>query len=189
MKRILALTLTLALALSLAACGQKDSSGGDASSAPADALTLLNAVWESYTDDEKFPAVGGDYDNAVDDAPGAFDFSNTDNLTYMLTVPAEDAELIDDAASIIHMMNMNTFTCGALRTPSADDAATLAAHMRDAIQGKQWMCGFPDKLVVFTLENYVVSLYGSEDLVNTFRDKLTAAYADAAIVYDEGIVG
>ena len=27
------------------------------------ALELLNKVWSSYTDDEKFPAAGGDYDN------------------------------------------------------------------------------------------------------------------------------
>ena len=60
--------------------------------------------------------------------------------------------------------------------------------MRDAIQSKQWMCGFPDKLVVFTYDRYVVALYGNEDLVNTFRDKLTAAYGDAVVAYDEAII-
>ena len=49
------------------------------------------------------------------------------------------------------------------------------------------MCGFPDKLVIATLGNYVVSVYGDEELVNTFRDKLQAAYSDAAIAYDEMI--
>ena len=53
---------------------------------------------------------------------------------------------------------------------------------------RQWMCGFPDKLVIATLGNYVVSCYGAEDLVDTFRDKLIAAYADAAVVCDEPIV-
>ena len=52
---------------------------------------------------------------------------------------------------------------------------------------RQWMCGFPDKLVIATLGNYVVSVYGDEELVNTFRDKLQAAYSDAAIAYDEMI--
>lgn len=33
----------------------------------------------------------------------------------------------------------------------------------------------------------VVSVYGDEELVNTFRDKLQAAYSDAAIAYDEMI--
>lgn len=188
MKRTLSLILALALALSLAACGKKDDNSG-AADAPADSLTILNKVWESYTDDEKFPAAGGDYEHAVDNAPGAFDLSDADNLSYMLSVPTDDASLIDDAASLMHMMNMNTFTCGALRTASADDAAKLASDLRDAIQAKQWMCGFPDKLVIATLGNYVVSVYGDEELVNTFRDKLLAAYSDASIVYDEAIDG
>ena len=75
----------------------------------------------------------------------------------------------------------------ALRVKNGDDAAKLAEDLRDAIQNKQWMCGFPDKLVIATLGNYVVSVYGDEELVNTFRDKLQAAYSDAAIAYDEMI--
>lgn len=188
MKKTLSLILALALAISLMACGKKDSGNGDASSdAPADSLTILNKVWESYTDDEKFPAAGGDYDHSVDNVPGVFDVSNAENLSYLLTVPADDAALIDDAASLMHMMNMNTFTCGVLRTANAEDAAKLAEDMRDAIQAKQWMCGFPDKLVVATLGSYVISMYGDKELIDTFRDKLLAAYADASVVYDEAI--
>ncbi len=61
----------------------------------------------------------------------------------------------------------------------------VANDLRDAIQSKQWMCGFPDKLVIFTYDQYVVSLYGDEELVNTFRDKFTAAYSDSVVAYDE----
>lgn len=187
MKRTLSLLLALVMALSLMACGKTTDRKDDASTAPADSLTLLETVWSSYTDEEKFPAAGGDYDNSVDDAPGKFDLSNADNLSYLLSVPADDAALLDDAASLMHMMNMNTFTCGALRVKNADDTAKLAEDIRNAVQSKQWMCGFPDKLVIFTLENYVVSMYGSEDLVNTFRDKLLSAYADGSVAYDEAI--
>ena len=174
MKRTLSLMLALVMAVSLMACGKKDD-GKNNADAPADSLALLTKVWDSYTDDEKFPAAGGDYETSVDDAPGAFDPSNADNLNFLLT------------ASLMHMMNANTFTCGALRVKNGDDAAKLAEDLRDAIQNKQWMCGFPDKLVIATLGNYVVSVYGDEELVNTFRDKLQAAYSDAAIAYDEMI--
>jgi hypothetical protein len=34
----------------------------------------------------------------------------------------------------------------------------------------------------------VVSLYGDEELVNTFRDKFTATYSDSTIAYDEAIL-
>ena len=186
MKKTISLALALVLALSLAACGKNGNTDSSAD-VPADANTLLTTVWDSYTDDEKFPASGGDYTTPVEDAPGAVDISDADNLNYMLTLPVEDASKIDGAAALGHMMNANTFTCGALRVKNGDDAAKLAEDLRDAIQNKQWMCGFPDKLVIATLGNYVVSVYGDEELVNTFRDKLQAAYSDAAIAYDEMI--
>ena len=100
----------------------------------------------------------------------------------------EDAGKIDGAASLSHMMNANTFTCGAFHVTSKDDVETVASDLRDAIQSKQWMCGFPDKLVIFTYDQYVVSLYGDEELVNTFRDKFTATYSDSTIAYDEAIL-
>ena len=186
MKRTLSLILALVMALSLAACGKKDD-GKNNADAPADSLALLTKVWDSYTDDEKFPAAGGDYETSVDDAPGAFDPSNADNLNFLLTVPTEDASLIDDAASLMHMMNANTFTCGAFRLKDAADADAVCAAIRDGLNSKQWMCGFPDKMVIAKVSGCIVSVYGAEDLVNTFRDKLTAAYENAEIVYDEAI--
>lgn len=83
-----------------------------------DALTILNAIWNTYSDEEKFPAAGGDSEHAVDGAPGSFDVSNADSLSYQLTFPADDASLIDSAASLVHMMNLNTFTCGAFMSPT-----------------------------------------------------------------------
>ena len=186
MKKTISLALALVLALSLAACGKNGNTDSSAD-VPADANTLLTTVWDSYTDDEKFPAAGGDYTTPVEDAPGAVDISDADNLNYMLTLPVEDASKIDGAAALGHMMNANTFTCGAFHITSKDDVEAVANDLRDAIQSKQWMCGFPDKLVIFTYDQYVVSLYGDEELVNTFRDKFTAAYSDSVVAYDEAI--
>ena len=152
-----------------------------------DALTILNAIWNTYSDEEKFPAAGGDSEHAVDGAPGSFDTSNADSLSYLLTFPADDASLIDSAASLVHMMNLNTFTCGAFHVADANNVAKLADDLRTTIQAKHWMCGFPDKLVIVTVGQSVFSVYGNEELVNTFRDKLLASYPTAAAVYDEAI--
>ena len=180
MKKITSLALALALALTLTACGKKDNTAGSGdSSVPADATALLTAVWDAHSDDEKFPAAGGDYENPVEDAPGAVSIADADNLNYMLTLPVEDAAKIDGAASLSHMMNANTFTCGAFHVTSKDDVETVASDLRDAIQSK---------LVIFTYDQYVVSLYGDEELVNTFRDKFTATYSDSTIAYDEAIL-
>ena len=152
-----------------------------------DALTILNAIWNTYSDEEKFPAAGGDSEHAVDGAPGSFDASNADSLSYLLTFPADDVSLIDSAASLVHMMNLNTFTCGAFHVADANNVARLADDLRTTIQAKRWMCGFPDKLVIVTVGQSVLSVYGNEELVNTFRDKLLASYSAATAVYDEAI--
>ena len=197
MKKIVTLLLAAVMLLALAACGnggkETTANGGDTTASPAveskDPLAVLQTVWASYGDDEKFAVAGGDMseENSKMDEPGVFSLENKEELDATLGLSAEAAEKVDSAASLVHMMNANTFTCGALRVKNGDDAAKLAEDLRDAIQNKQWMCGFPDKLVIATLGNYVVSVYGDEKLVNTFRDKLQAAYSDAAIAYDEMI--
>lgn len=188
MKKITSLALALALALTLTACGKKDNTAGSGdSSVPADATALLTAVWDAHSDDEKFPAAGGDYDNPVEDAPGAVSIADADNLNYMLTLPVEDAGKIDGAASLSHMMNANTFTCGAFHVTSKDDVETVASDLRDAIQSKQWMCGFPDKLVVLTYGEYVVALFGADDLVDDFVNTMTATYTGVQTACNEPI--
>lgn len=153
----------------------------------SDPLSILNTVWGTYSEDEKFPAAGGDYEHAVDGAPGSFDVSDGDSLAYQLTFPAGDAGLIDSAAALTHMMNSNTFTCGAFHVASKDNVSQLAQDLRSEFQGKHWMCGFPDKLVVASMGQYVVSVYGNEELVNTFRDKLKGSYPSVTVLYDENL--
>ena len=74
MKKFLTLLLAAAMTLSLAACGSKTDDNSGNNSQPASALELLNAVWANYSDDDKFPAAGGDFDeaNMTEDAPGNF---------------------------------------------------------------------------------------------------------------------
>ncbi len=189
MKKFLTLLLAAAMTLSLAACGSKtDDNSGD-NSQPASALELLNAVWANYSDDDKFPAAGGDYDeaNMTEDAPGNFSVEDGDALDYSLGYPAADADKLADAASLTHMMNANTFTAGAYHLNDKSDMDTVVSDLKDNIMNRQWMCGFPDKLVIVTYGDYVVSCFGAEDLVDQFRDKLTAAFDGAAVVCDEAI--
>ena len=63
MKKLIAMFLAALTALSLTACAAKSGAQPDASEIP-DALTILNTVWASYSEDEKFPAAGGDYSEA-----------------------------------------------------------------------------------------------------------------------------
>lgn len=154
---------------------------------PTSALNLLNTVWDSYKDDEKFPAAGGDFseENTKDGAPGKFSTANTGALQSSLAVPEDSASLISGAASLFHMMNLNTFTAGSFKTKSTGDADKLAAAMKESIENRKWVCGFPEKMAVITIDKYVVSIYGAADLVDTFKAKLQKAYTGAK-VYCEG---
>ena len=187
MKKFLTLLLAAAMTLSLAACGSKTDDNSGNNSQPASALELLNAVWANYSDDDKFPAAGGDFDeaNMTEDAPGNFSVEDGDALDYSLSFPAADAGKLSDAASLTHMMNANTFTAGAFHVASSSDVDSVVSDLKDNIMNRQWMCGFPDKLVILTLGDYVVSCYGAEDLVDQFSGKVTETFADAAVVCDE----
>ena len=190
MKKFLAMLLAVLTVCSFAACAAKPAENDTADVEITDALTLLNTVWASYTDDEKFPAAGGDYDeaNMTDGKPGTVGLENASDVEYLLSIPASVVAMADDGASLFHMMNGNTFTCGALRLTDAGKLDEAAKQIRDYIMAKQWMCGFPDKLIVVSVDNYLISCFGAEDLVNTFRDKLQAAYSGAVVITDEPIV-
>jgi len=189
MKKIIAMLLVLTMALGLVACGNN---GGaeTTTTAPApvaaSALEILETVWGSYADDEKFFAMGGDMNNMVDNAPGAYSLED-EGLTATLLVPTEQIANIDEAASLVHGMMLNNFTCGAFKVA---DAAAFAEAMHGAISTNPWMCGMPEKMVIATIGGeYVVALFGVNDAVNPFEAKLTAAYPAAEIVYSEAITG
>ena len=208
MKKFLAILLTAALAFSLTACGSNDnqnnnsnnnnSSNSDSDNAnqsneeqtsAKDALELLNTVWTSYGDDEKFPAAGGDMseENMTMDAPGKFSIEDAEALDTTLGFPPASVEKVDDAASLVHMMNANTFTCGAFHAKSSADVSDLTAALKDNISHRQWMCGFPDKLVIVTVGDYVISFFGENEISDTFKTKLSTAYPSAEIICDEPI--
>ena len=183
MKKFVSLVLATVLALSLTACGKDNASDGGPVK-PTSALNVLETVWNTYGEDEKFPTVGGAFSDAdvKENAPGAYDITDRAEADRVLGLP--ETALVDQAASLVHMMNQNTFTAAAYH--ATDDPDALAQQLRDNIQQRQWMCGFPDKLAVAVVGDYVTAVYGAEDLVDGFMNHLTGIYGVTA-VYDEAI--
>lgn len=161
----------------------------DKANKPSSPLNLLNTVWKSYSKDDKFPASGGDYseENAKDDAPGKFDVSDSAVLESTLAVPEASADLLKKAASLTHMMNLNTFTAGAFQLKDSKNADKFAKAMKESIENRRWVCGFPDKFVIIKVNGYVVSAFGAEDLIDTFKSKTLKAYQDAKVYCEENI--
>lgn len=191
MKKFISAILALTLVLSLAACGAKTPAATEttapAAPLPASALEILETVWADYSEDEKFPIIGGAMSAPVDNAPGSFDLAD-EGLNYLLLVPAEQTGNITEAASMIHMMNTNTFTCAAFKLAEGVSAADFGAAMKDAVLNNQWMCGFPDRLLISSLGGaYVVMAFGVNDAMNPFEAHLTAAYPGMETVASETI--
>ena len=191
MKKFTAMLLVLVMALSLAACNGGNTTPETTTepvvAGPASALEVLQNIWALYADDQKFFAMGGDFNNPVDGAPGAVDVTVVDFLTYNLLIPEAEQANVTEAASLIHAMNANTFTCGAYKVA---DPAAFATAMQAAVQGNRWMCGFPEKLVVASFGGgYVLVAFGVNDAMTPFMTNLKAAYPAAELLVDEAIGG
>lgn len=194
MKKRIVLLICGMMILSLFGCGKKE----DVTETPApeaatvdvaDATELLTNVWGTYTEAELFPIGGGDYENVVMDAPGKYDVSKAEEMDSVLGLPQSSAAMIDDAASMMHMMNANTFTCGAYHLTDASKQQAFADALKENIMNRQWMCGFPDTLLIASVgDEYVVSAFGNAEIMETFKTKLTAQYEVAEVMYEESLV-
>jgi predicted small lipoprotein YifL len=196
MKKIISLILVCVMALSLAACGTKApaETTAPATTEPAvsveSALAVLEDIWANYGEDEKFFVVGGNMENPVDGAPGNYDMAYAENLSWNLLVPAEQLANVDQAATMIHAMNANTFTSGVVHLTEGTDAAAFAQVMRDAIQGNMWMCGFPETLTVAVIGGeYVLIAFGVNDAMNPFMTHFAEAFPGADILFNEAVEG
>ena len=209
MKKIVSLALVAVLALSLVACGTgkpaettapettvvpettvAPEAETQAPTASTGALAVLENIWNKYGEGEKFAVIGGNMESPVDGAPGNYDMAYAENLTWNLLIPESEIANVAEAATMIHMMNANTFTCGAVRLAEGADVEAFANTMRDAIQNNQWMCGFPENLTIAVIDGeYVLIAFGVNDAMTPFKAHLAQAYADAEILFNEAIAG
>ena len=191
MKKVFALTMALAMMLTLfAGCGKSEPAETvPAQQLPASALEILENVWADYADDEKFSVIGGNIEANIMDAPGNYDLAYAENLTWNLLVPADQIPNITEAASMIHMMNANNFTCGAFKLAEGVKAADFGAAMKDAVLNNQWMCGFPETLLIRNFgDTYVLVAFGINDAMTPFESHLTAVYPGMETIASEPIV-
>lgn len=206
---ILAIIMTFAV-LTLAACNKTDNGGGTSTAAPdgtkapaTDATTpaeteppkpaiesaaaFYTQVWNSLTDDQKFPAAGGDVDHSAD-APAKFNFTteNLDTFKWWLHVTDELMAQIDqsDVATLMHMMNTNTFCSAMAKLTDPSKAAEFAEAYKTAIQAQHWMCGFPDTVIVISVGDYVIMAYGSTNIIENIKNASLAADSSAKLLIE-----
>ncbi|MDD6044935.1 MAG: bacteriocin transport accessory protein [Clostridia bacterium] len=193
MKKIIAFVLIAAMLLSITACAKPAEEGETAETIEnveiASALELLNNIWAGYAEDEKFASAGGDAneENMTMDGPGKFGVEDAEMLDVMLALPASAAEKIDDAASLIHMMNANTFTSAAYHAVSPEEVSAITENIISNISNRHWICGFPEELLIMTVGDYVISAFGKKELLDVFEAHAVEAYETMNVVYREPI--
>ena len=145
------------------------------------AVDLLKNVWATYGEKEIFPAGYMDEEGNMIDGPAKIGVDG-EILDSLLGVPADKAGSIDNASIMMHMMNANTFTGGAFKT---SDAKGLSDAIKGNLANRQWMCGFPDTLITIQVGDYLVSAFGNAELIETFKNKVTATYSNAKLLCEE----
>ncbi len=182
---IVAITLVVAIGVVVAGCG-----AGASKMEFTDTADVINKVVDTYGEEEKFFAIGGDMENPVDNKAGLMNLSDTETINYMLHTNDDLLKEVDEVASFVHAMNANTFTGGAFKLKNAGNAEDFSASLKDSVLATQWMCGIPEKIVVFTVNggDYVLYAVGSGDLVENFKTKVITVCADSAtLITDEAV--
>ena len=154
----------------------------DSSAQSLGAVDAFEAIFNLYGDDDFFPIMGGDVANVVDNKPGKYDLSDKDGLMGLYYIPESQIDSVDDVATAMHMMNANTFS-GVVAHVS--DTKAFADDVKTQIVGTQWVCGFPDRLIVAEIsDGYVAYAFGEASIMDTFAAKLMEAYPAANIIHD-----
>ena len=125
----------------------------------------------------------------VQDAPGTVNVSDGETLNSLLGFPADSAGLIDDGASMMHMMNANTFTAGAYHVADAADMSAVVDAIKDKVMNNHWMCGFPEPLLIRNFSDaYVLVAFGVNDAMTPFEKHLSEVYPGMETITNEPIL-
>lgn len=192
MKKLVAILLCATIGISVMGCGNKKEpeNGAGAASKYKSALDVLTTVADAYAEDQKFPMAGGDSENMSTEGPAAFDISKTEELTTSLTLPESEIKHIDDAASLVHMMNANIFTGAAYHLTDDADMKDFSKAVEESVLSKQWICGMPDTLVILKADDeYVVTAYGEAEIMETFKENAEASLDGSGVILETSVSG
>lgn len=201
MKKIVSVMMALAMLLSLTACGGNAAQETVGVETPASALEVLENTWAKFPEEEKFAIYGGSMEthNAkmLEDEfylpasqPETYDMAYAEGLSYSLYIPAESVASVEEAATMTHMMNANTFSAGVIRLSADADVKALGDTMKDVLMNNMWICGTPEQLLIAVFGgNYMLISFGVNDAMNPFVTHFTEAYPAAQILYNEPITG
>lgn len=160
---------------------------------PESSLAFLEEIWTPWSvvineipEDDRPYFGGGDWTAPVEYAPGTV--TEKDFMTVNMHLPENATEQVDDVASLYLVVNANSLTVSAYHLVEGIDVAAFAKNFRDELLGVHWMCGFPEKLFIASIGDYVLVGYGLEDYMSSVENyftALSAEYPAAEVLYNE----
>ena len=143
----------------------------------ADAQDILRSTWYEYKTGELFKIMGGHFSSPLIGLPAKYDLTQTTDLMQMYCVPESHFSVIDDAATMVDFNNAARFTAGAYHVTDANNMQIMADDIKKQVVENQWHGEKPEKLLVLKIdEQYIVSVYGRENYVDLFKQKLESVY-------------
>lgn len=151
-----------------------------------DAKEVLVKTWESYAEEDRFEIMGGHFDSAVMGMPEKYDLTQVTDLVQMYCVPEAQIENLDDGATMIDLYNAGRFMASAFHVNDGANVDEVVSQMHTQIMENQWHGEKPQKLMIVKIdEQYVISVWGRESLVDKFREKLESVYQEMIVVMVE----
>lgn len=156
--------------------------------APTDnpALQVMQNIWERFKG-EKENYLGGFGEDHQMATPWQIDLSDEAFLQGALFLSAGQMGKVRAAASVMHSMNTNNLTAGALALEEGVDYEAFAAEIKSRILDNQWVCGRPGGMQIVKVENCLLIIYGSGSHSGGFIEALQEAYPDAQTLCREAI--
>ncbi len=196
---VIPISIITAAALTAAVIFAVKKNGGNASentpdstntaSKAASALEVYSNIEASYNTENRIPEAGGDPDNTNMEGAGVYDINKYRDAFMSLTLVPEDQmnNILNDAAVMQHMMNINSFCSAVFRLNEGADTAAFAESYKNAVLKNQWLCGFPDRVLVYSVDGYILTVYGIDDFLTDYRSAVSEAYPDAVLL-EEAVI-
>ncbi len=154
-----------------------------------DAVNVLKNLVSAYNTkhagtDFELPIMGGGYLNGNWEGPDVVLAEDIDFMTQTLLVPEAELTNIQATAAASHAMMLNNFCAGAYNLVEGADYTAFAATMQDAVLNNQWVCGFPEQLVIADVGGCLIVVFGNGQLIENFNAVIGETYPGVTVVYN-----
>lgn len=143
----------------------------------SDAEDILLKTWAVYKSEERFEIMGGHFSSALIGLPAKYDLEQSVDLVQMYCLPEKYLSVVDDVATMVDLFNAARFSVSVYHVTDVETMQSMAEDIKIQVRENEWHGEKPEKLFIINIDDqYVVSVYGRERLVNEFKQKLESVY-------------